>query len=567
MNVAVIRRFTVLFFIIKLVNFSAFAGVSPRDGSIFTQVHIMFECDDIYGADLYEFSIYRLIPSQDSTRSEKTVTVKTAFLACLVTRGLEFGNDYRWYFRAYKKGKLLFTSPWIHFSIRRSAQVMSDTFRTDVRFAGKPGKEVIFLDYSAMAIDKSGKPIWFLPINTDSLTKLVIRDLELTASGTVTHLDISGAYEKDLQGTVLWKAPDDGRVSGGAKEEYHHELKKNTDGSFFVCGSIYKSAKGEIKQSPASSVKYNTLIHYDAGGNILQGWTETGSMLKDSVFRQAHSNNQGGHLNGFAFMPGGKRVFMSFKNLSDVYLYDFISGEFISSIKKPPFSGSYDFQQQHGPWLTAKNQLLIYNNNIAEKEGSEGPAVSHPSVMQFRYDALSQKFALTWQYELRAEKFPGGILGKEGYVSETKAGTILVCAGGTNYAAEVTQNKKKVWECYFYRRTKEDTLWKPYSNYRCQGASSLYPLYYTLQYAGTKSGSYIFRLYNAGSEPGVLELDFSAPGAKKGITHLSKKLQPGGSQVFTVNIENFYIRNGFNCRVTPRHVNHGYKDYFFDKLP
>ncbi len=566
MKIAIISRFTGIFLIMGMMGFPVHALVSPRDGSIFTQVHIMFECDDIYGADLYEISIFRLLSPGESAIMERVVTVKTADIASLVTQGLEFGNNYRWQYRAFKKKKLIATSNWNYFTILRSAQVMKDSFRTEISFTRPPGREIIFLDYSAMAIDKRGNPVWFLPVNTDSLSKLVTRDLELTPYGTITHLNVHGAYEKNLQGDILWKAPDDGRVSGGIKEEYHHELKKNNDGSFMVCGSIYNDL-ADGKRSNAASVKYNTVIHYDTGGKILRSWTETGSMTRDSLFRQAHSSNQGGHLNGFAITPDGNRVFMSFKNLSDVYLYDFVSGRFITSIKRPPFSGPFDFNQQHGPFLTAGNQLLIYNNNIIEKEDTESPAVLNPSIMQFSYNKVSQRWALVWQYEVKARKYPEGIAGKEGYASETNTGNILICTGGANYAAEVTRDKKKIWECYFYHRSRLDTAWKPYSNYRCQGASSLYPLYYTLQYSGQAKGHYVFRLHNAGSEPGSFELNFSGAGGQSVLSRISKKLQPGQSEYFVINIEKRRAEEGLSCRVIPRHLKGNYKDYFYSKLP
>lgn len=556
-------RIPLLFMVFQMASICSLARIAPVNRSVLSQIHVMFEYDDVFGADYYELDIFRIVQNEKTTGTEKVFSKRLSDISILVNNGLHFGNEYRWQYRAFKKQKSVFTSQWYRFSILQSPQVNEQVFRTEVTCARCPGNDIIFLDHSAMAINRKGKPVWFLPVNTDSLSKWVIRDLELTPGGTITHLDIYGAYEKDLYGRILRRLPDNGTVSGGTREDYHHDLKKMDDGSYWVCGSAYKPGQEPATASAATSIRYNTLIHYNANGTIRSSWNELHSLEHDSLFKQFRKNTSGGHLNGFALTPDRKKAFLSFKNLSDVFLLNIGTGFFETSIKQSNPAASLSFQQQHGPFLTANNELLIYNNNILDKEGDDSPR--HPSVLIFRYNEKTGTISPVWEYELRSDKYPEGIMGKEGYVSETDNGNLLICAGGVNYAAEVNRNREKIWECFFYKRTGKDTAWKPYANYRCQRASSLYPLYYTVRYAGKKDNQYLFELSNAGSEPGTFQLIFSKPGTQATIRSLSKHLVPGEKQVFYVPVnrkENKEIR----CTISPAHLTGEAKEYRFKML-
>lgn len=548
-----------LFFLPMLSSHFIFAQktVHPENGARLTQVHIMFECYDIYGADSYEISIYNISRRDSSIFSKKVYAATSPNIAKLVTTGIQFGKDYSWQFRAFKKGRLQFTSDSFYFQVLQSDQVMKNSFRTEVNSRDDPGNEIIFLDRNALAMDKKGNPVWFLPVNTDSLEKMIIRDLTLTPFGTLTYLDVNGAYEKDLQGNIVWQAPNDGRVSGNLKEEYHHDLNKNNDGSYTVCGSFYKAVSKKSDQSSSSAPRYNTLIHYNADGSIRWSWNEQKSLETDTMFRHAATGNSGGHLNGFAFTKDQRKIFMSFKNMSDIFLYDIAAGKFIYHLKE---DSSLKFLQQHGPFLNSRNELLVYNNNINDEDES---IISHPSVLIFRYDTLTKKCRPVWEYDIHAAKFPGGIRGKEGYASEMANGNILVCTGGANYAAEITRKKEKVWESYFYYRQKNDTSWKPFSNYRCQSASSLYPLYYTLQFTGSFKNKYRFRICNAGSGKRDFKLNFSDKKNRIITTKYAGILMPGEARFIEIPVNAFEGKE-FTCTIAPTDLGGVHKDYHFN---
>lgn len=533
------------------------ARVTPADNSILTQVHIMFEWNEVLTATRYELEIAEQL---NVPGKQKLLRFTTPHISKLVTAGLGFGAAYRWRVLAFTGKRKLYTGNWLQFRIAQSAQVMPDSFRTEIISKGQPGSDIVFLDHSAMAINRNGNPVWFMPVPTDSLSRWNIRDLRLTPGGTITHLDANGAYEKNLQGALLWRGPDDGRVSGGRHEFYHHQLEKNTDGSYTVCGSQYKNP-GEPEQNGAA--RYNTLIVYEPGGPVKNSWSELAGLQKDALLKPFSRQKAGGHLNGFAQVPGTPYYFLSFKNYSAVFLLNMQSQKLVTGLQGGNMPPAFGFLQQHGPFLNKQSELMIYNNNILEKQdGEDADKPRHPSIIIFRFDTVKKELSPVWNYTLQSARFPEGIMGKEGYVSETAAGNLLVCAGGVNYAAEITRSKQKIWECFFYKRTTGDSTWKPYSNYRCRSVSSLYPLYYTVQYTGKQKGNLLFRFYNSGSEPGSFRLVFSREGNAVNFVVRTENLQPGAETIFRVP-EKWAAQKNVQCEITPEHISAPAKMYRF----
>lgn len=501
---------------------TAMANIHPVNGSRLSTIHVMFEFDNITGAQDYELLVF------DINQPGKPVVCKSAKqLALLITSGLQFGHAYNWYFRAMKNGKVQYTSPSYHFSILYSVRTNPSYFRQEVSGKLISQTDLVVIDNAAMAINRRGEAVWFLPIQDDALQKRNVRDLDLTPAGTFTHLDNLGAYERYPDSLIVWHAPAEIPVDGSAKAGYHHQLTKLTDGSYVVGGFQYKAGD---EAAGADAPRYNTLIHYNKDSSVRWYWSELESMKTDSLFRRYRNNQGGGHLNGFAFSKDMNRIFLSFKNLSDVFVLNFADGKLESSIKTRMATKAPLFRQQHGPFLTADNKLVIYNNNISDEREEENDKITHPSVQLYRYDTLTKAFYFEREFVIQSKRYPDGIAGKEGYASETSKGNILVCAGGANYAAELNRSGIKQWECYFSRRPDTLSPWTAYSNYRCRQVPSLYPVYLTLQYLYTKNGEYYFRMYNAGHSIARYELQFFTGGNEVLKKNFSGSLSPGSAE-------------------------------------
>jgi hypothetical protein len=535
----------------------SFAHVNPENGSTLSQIQVMFEWDNVNGADQYEFTIFTLKDEQRVEHQVYKKIVKT--ISCLVKDSLSFGKMYQWQVKAINNNQKVISIEKYNFSILFSPQISSQYFKTEILKSSTSNQDIIFIDHNALAIDKSGKPVWFLPIPYDSLYKRVIRDLKMNSFGTITHLDFNGVYEKQLDGKMQWNKLNNEMVAGVFNVAYHHDLKKMNDGSYVVCGSNFEANKFSNTKFDASTIKYNSLIHYNNTGSLRWKWDELESLQNDSIFKNNAYQSFAGHLNGFAFTKQKKRLWMSFKNYSDVFLLDVDSKKIIGSLQQKGSTRNFDFKQQHGPYITKNDEILIYNNNISDQEKT---VISHPSIMLFSYDENNRKTQLNWEYTLKSDKFPNGIIGKEGYASETPSGNFLVCAGGANYTVEITRAKKKIWECFFYKRSPKDTTWQPFSNYRCQASSSLYPLYFTLQLVSIQNQYYLFQFNNVGSEQGQFRIEFANSNGESISKKKAVTLAAGASYFFKVPKKQL-IGKQIQCFITPTHINGYSKQYSF----
>lgn len=519
-------------FVLLCTQLTSLARILPEPGAQLYQKQLMLTWDEIAGADRYHVELVGMETDAPKRKQAQRMSWSTTGICHWITEGLAFGHTYRWQYRAYRRNKLLYTSPKYTFSIQAAPQVLPTRFRVDVLEGKTPSTDLFFLDRLGIAINRNGEPIWFTPGAVDSLLALNLRDVELTPWGSITYLHAQGAYEINLQHQVQWQGPNSGEVSGSKSENYHHELMALPDGGFMVAGLSATNDPGEvgIKQSTPQAYRQNTIIRYNRAGQATWVWNEAKKGSRDSLLAFYRKAGLGSHLNGFCFTPDGTKLVVSFKNYSDIAWMDLTSGRFIGSLKRTASNPSADFQQQHGPRFTRDGRyLLLYNNNLPnENAAGASPKIIHPSVMWYRWQDVPPRVEFADAYELVSARHPEGIEGKEGYVSESRPGHLLICTGGANYLTEITLAKRKTWEAYLYFQRETDSTWQPLSNYRCQAASSLYPWFATAQVANSSSNPSVL-ITNAGTEPHALRVTFSKPGKPNSETRTTALLAPQAS--------------------------------------
>ena len=474
-----------LFFLFatSLLQFTAGANISPRNGAVLNFNQVMFEYDETPGADQYIISIR---PAGDGN----VITVKNSSLAFIQYSGLQFGKKYDWSYKAFKNNKPVFKSAVFSFSIGASFQADPAFFRSVVDISEKDGHRdgIIFLDYMGMAINRKGEPVWYMPIPKDSLDNLKMRNIKMTAAGTITCLDNTDCFEKDISGNITWKAPNDGRVSGDKQEYYHHDFFKMKDGSYITSGYRFVNEPNFYNNNVTAKVRYNTLIQYNNNKEILWCWDESKHADKRSLYGDnggEATEVAGTHLNGVAYYEPDDAFILSFRDNSSILKVSHKTGEVLynlgdSLLKTTP--GELPFVNQHGPSLLRNGAIVVYNNNL-NKSGEISKA-SYPIVRVFSQPRPGKQSEKIWEYECVSGKYPDGIFGKEGYASQLPYNdNLLVCMGGANYLFEVTPEKKLVWQCSLQQFNKITSQWNDINNYRCSYAASLYPCYFTLQQA------------------------------------------------------------------------------------
>jgi Arylsulfotransferase (ASST) len=453
---------------------------------VLAQTQVLFEYDEIAGADYYEVVIkadYSLPGAPDLVR------VRNKSLAVIVSEGLQFGAGYQWYYEAFRGGKLAYRCGEIFFSIKSCPFADTSLYRFDVSIAEKNRYQdgVIFIDQFGLAINRQGRPVWFLGSQADSI-RSPFRNMQLTPDGTVTYQDNSDCSDVALTGETVWKGPNTGQVSGDSSEYYHHDFIKLPGGTYITAGYFFRNEPNFYDNSVTTKVRYNTLIEYDSQGKVLWTWNEKDHISKEAIFRNIRSDanlNEGTHLNGFSYDAAANGFLLSFRNNSTVLKIDKATGKVLYSLAdalKGP-KGAAPYNSQHGPYVMRNGNVLVYNNNsqTAAEGGTDSP---WPRVQQYSQPKGAQPARLVWEYELRSPRYRNGLRGKEGYAQELPNGNVLICAGGGNFTCEVTPDKKRVWECYF---EKADPLpdggreWRGFTNYRSHFSTSLYPRWFTAQ--------------------------------------------------------------------------------------
>ncbi len=491
----------VFIFTLYFHNFSS-AKIQPSGGIILNFTQVMFEYNEVPGATRYVISIWSV-----ESENKKEIKVNNTSLA-FIASFFEFGKNYQWHYEAYTKNKSIFKSEDFNFSIGQYSLVDTALYhqKIDILKNGAFDDDIIFLDYLGIAINRQGKPVWyysFLPHNEKTFPDF--RNMRMTRNGTISFQDNSDCYETDVTGRIVWKAPNDGKISGEKTEFYHHDFRKLDDGTYLT--SSYQFVTEPNYHNPAVNckVRYNTLIQYDAEGNILWHWNEKDHIDQDFFFRDLSGDwteYPGTHLNGFDYDGKENTVVMSFRDNSDIIKIDKETGEIIYDLsiyssrskkqgKKPWFS------RQHGPVILPNNEILIYNNNVPDDSTKE---ITYPQVLIIKEPVKDAPALKIWEYECKSDRFPNGIIGKEGYAVPLPNKNILVCMGSANYIFEITRDKKIVWQCSFEKFDDKENKWTPFSNYRCNFSSSLYPFYFTLQHVNEKHSTTNFKINNEGTE-------------------------------------------------------------------
>lgn len=509
-----------LFFVWFFCQYTTFlhARIHPENGAVLNYTQVMFEYDEVKDADYYIVTIYSL-------PGDKPIFIKNNSLAFIQKERLQFGMKYNWKYEAFKNGKIIFKSTEYLFEIKTSFQSGKEWLKTSVEIndTTKYKDGIIFLDYMGMAINRRGEPVWYMPLEKDSLESLKMRNIKMTAAGTITYLDNTDCFEKDINAGIVWKAPNNGEVSGDKQEYYHHDFFKMEDGTYITAGYRFINEPNFYDNKVICKVRYNTLIQYNSEGKVVWSWDESKYADKKNLYGDSGptaTEVTGTHMNGVAYYKPDDAFICSFRDNSSILKIDHKTGKVLynlgDSLKKY-YPDEIPFAGQHGPSLLKDGSIVVYNNNLNRTGKSKGP--TYPLVKIFRQPSANKQSEKLWDYECYSEKYPEGIFGKEGYASQLPySDNLLVCMGGANYIFEVTKDRKVAWQCALQKLDERTKEWTAVNNYRCSYASSLYPCYFTLQHASQTAEKIRFTINNEGTEDCFYSVESDGKIVQAGIT-------------------------------------------------
>ena len=172
------------------------ARIFPSEGIRLNYTQIMFEYNPVFGATEYRIHIFPQTKFGGND-TKREIIIRNYSLAIIVDNVLEFGENYKWYYEAYQNNCKLKTSHEFFFGINTCPFVDSNRYKFSVTQYDSIAltNNILFLDQLGIAVNRKGKPIWFLP----NERKSTYRNIEMSSNGTITLLQDNDCIEKDFR--------------------------------------------------------------------------------------------------------------------------------------------------------------------------------------------------------------------------------------------------------------------------------------------------------------------------------------------------------------------------------
>jgi len=426
----------------------------------------------------------------------------------LIVDGLAFGTSYNWTVSGKdSRNKTISTHQPIHFSIGTHPHLSSRyvRFREVTNNHLKRGSELLIFDYAQLVLNHDLETVWFLPSLPFMNNGSGLRDLKLTADGTFLAIIDSNAYELSRTGKVLWKAPNDGTVSGGTGEDYHHDLQKLASGNYMVLGNEHIQRK---LPGMADSVRFQigTIIEYTPDGTVAWEWHAKDFFTDELLMlrRKADGSYETAtHMN--AFTVSGSSIYAGFRDASWILKIDKTSKK-VTELYGGPDSGLSNhyakglFAFQHDVNILRNGAIAVVNN-----DSIKSPNIFSSLVVFSQGEGTFEKGEERFRFYFNYDSLTTGKSTKLGNMSELRNGNYLVNMGAINRVFEVTPKGELVWDVLIEQSDTLKNAWRAYPQYRVAAATSLYPNEFAVKWEASpeKDGSVRGQLvvFNVGPEP------------------------------------------------------------------
>ena len=410
------KLFTAFAFLI--ISHHAVAQILPKEGSKLHYRLIGFSFPEVKN-NTYTLQIAQGNYNTEDSFKKNIIVSLNSKKSKIVAEVPSFGRQYTWRAVYHNNNSTITKSNLNHFSTNAIPLVDSGNTRLRViKSAVKYKDAYIFLDGTKTLYDMKGKPIWSLP-DVDGVGAAP-RDLKLTPQKTITFLLDNHAYEVNYNANILWKSPNDGKVSGKMGEGYNHEFTRLSNGHYMVLGkkqvlwelpssidSSVLNAPGEIVIHDTIGKKYyqkmelGTVIEYDTARNVVWSW-DPSEYLKgsDLYYRRTLEGlfDLDVHENSFFFDERDKTIFVSFRDVSRIIKIQYPQGNVLNI-----YGGTYKpgdrevekgfFCHQHSCRHSKDGYLYLFNNNGCNLK-------EHPKVIMMKEPATPKdRLKKIWEYE------------------------------------------------------------------------------------------------------------------------------------------------------------------------
>jgi hypothetical protein len=562
-----------IFFILVTLALNCQGQVMPAPGAKLNYNQVMFEYEKVKEAGIYLVQVAE--GTSVSAFNHPQVEQKDSATATMIGN-LRFGKKYQWRYAGLIPGRKPEWHGPYNFEIVKDTileKKLVNLVVTKNDSASNAGG-LLVIDATHSIVDRYGKLVWYLPkinwhselgtttkiVNRQSVktitraTTPVIFDLRLTSAGTITYLSDSNAQECNLDGRLLWKAPNDGKVSGFEGEHYNHDFKRLSNGDYMVLGNElwhplqpqdYDTTRGHRKFADRryfngreyAKVEAGTVIEYDKQGNVVWNWNSYNYLeydpLRPKIRNQHIEYPLKAHINAFSVDKKNEFVYVGFRDICRIVKVEKSTGKVVDSWGLRLYFGGANhpvgLHQQHDANILDDGNIAVFNSNDYPGADSIPAAVI---ISQQPADSNN----IIWQFNCRLDSPERQESRNGGNVDQLKNGNLLVCTGTTDRIFEVTKDKNVVWQAELIGVIK-DSITYLHRLYRAHYTSSLYPCYFVfetdLDTVTKKSPGFNIRVFNKGSENDLYDIKIVAGSFIKQF--ITDTIAPGRSSTYAIS--------------------------------
>ena len=423
------RKFLAIALYCLIASIQLKSQILPKENSVLNYRLVGFSVPPVQNASKYRVEIAKGNYNSTDSFKKNIVYSGNSKTNKIIAEIPSFGAQYTW--------RILIESNNIsssgngelhHFSTSSIPETDTNVMRLRIIHKAEKYKDAyVFLDGNRSLYDVNGKQVWYLPdVDGFKTERSDLRDMKLSGRGTITFLyEERGAYEVDLNGKIIWKAPNDGKVSGQGNEFYHHEFTRLANGHYMILGCEYELWNQHLPSADSSfvifhddkkrdssrrkyiSIPFGTVIEYDEKGNVVWSWRSAQYFKNSDIYY--HTSPHGGrpdiapHENSLYFDEKDNVLYIGFRNISRILKVKYPEGNVLNAYGeeyKPGVDekGNGLYCRQHSVRRSEKGYLYLYNNNSCRS----GDGL--PKIMKMGEPAPGDnELKKIWEYECTVE--------------------------------------------------------------------------------------------------------------------------------------------------------------------
>ncbi len=478
--------------LLSLFN-SIFAELlKPQDNSNLNYTHILFEWDQISGADSYQLQL-----SLNDDFSNIILDLIDSSLIHIETDVIDWSSSYFWRIRPLKNGEVF--DEWVdHFSFNTNSQISnaSSLMHNENQYSDGITIFGAFFNYFSAAIDKDGNEIWntgdndIVYYNTDYYGNLFGCELRPELEHNIPGLEFN------LDNDIIWEEPNN--------EYMHHDIIRLPNGNYL--GITETIEMGHVPIGPWTTIcsfTYGSLC-YDQnadffawhGDKIIEWDDETKEVVWEwntfDYFSMDDYDDIGGswqeamgqlrydwtHTNALWFSENESAIYISVRHLSRIVKIDYPSGDIIWSMGLDMPSGDIDFGEdilfswQHSLQILDNGNLLTLDNgNLSQQLLNTDYPTTRALEISINENNGEFTSEVVWEYNLPDYLF-GFASGNAQKLDNDNYLITTVGNGGTSI--EVNQSGDIIWEANFGLSLPNGAV------YRSNRVSGLYPIAFSI---------------------------------------------------------------------------------------